>query len=156
MRTQFHRHIEVEEGYDTALVRFVIHRPEDALEHLSAEWPVSESRFGRVFVDLGGIGNLSSREISDLVALGYRLCRPEGRRVLYNVSPDLRDLLTTLRLSELFDFGLNSDGEELGGRSSLLEPPSPSGGACVSLQEPSPVREEQPHSVQALIGAALR
>ncbi len=63
----------------------------------------------RVAVDLGLIDYLSSSGVATLIGIRRRVDQVKGRLVLFQIHPDVLDLLNSMRLAGLFQIAANQD-----------------------------------------------
>ena len=63
----------------------------------------------RVAIDLGPIDYLSSSGVALLIGMKRRVDQVEGRLVLFQIHPDVVDLLSSMKLISLFQIAANQD-----------------------------------------------
>ena len=70
---------------------------------------VLDLRAPRVAIDLGPIDYLSSSGVALLIGMKRRVDQVEGQLVLFDIHPDVRDLLTSMKLIGLFRVAEDQD-----------------------------------------------
>ena len=102
----FPTYLAVERDRDVTIARFTVPRltEEENIEQLGHELALltEKSDHRKVALDLSGVELLTSSALGKIITLHRKLHRSDGRLVLCNLSPQVREVMRVSRLIDYF------------------------------------------------------